>query len=262
MKASISRIKLFKSCRKAYYFKYVQSLEPVEKSNALSIGSNYHELLEKLYNENTLIVDGNFSKEMAMAMAYKKYIFPKFKVKSVEEWKEVEIGKHCLIGRVDGIADDGCLVEHKTTSLDIGESYEYNLLWDEQILAYMYMTGARKVYYTVCKKPTIRQRSNETDEAFYERMVEWYDVDTEDKIRVMTIERTDEEVEQFVKDFQRICDDMEEAEKSDNFYKCTNNCSQWGSRCEYSSICLNFDPDQEYVEFYKKERDYDAVKKG
>ena len=43
----------------------------------------------------------------------------------------------------------------------------------------MLLTGMRKVWYTVCRKPTIRQKKNETDEEFFGRMVAWYDEDTE-----------------------------------------------------------------------------------
>lgn len=251
MKCSISRAKLFKSCRRAYYFKYHEKLIPVERAEALETGSSYHELLEWINIHGSFDgIEEDYSKEQAMASAYLKYIYPHFKVKSVEEWKEKPIGSHVLIGRLDGVAEDGCIVEHKTTGMEITEQYEYNLLWDEQILAYMYLTGARKVYYTVCRKPTIRQKKDESDEEFYQRMVEWYDVDTDSKIRLLIVERTDEEVQEFADSFKALCDEMESTK---NFYRCTNHCSAWGRRCEYSSICLNYDPSQQYIEFTKKE---------
>ena len=249
MKSSISKMKLFKACRRAYYFKYIEDLEPIEKSEALKVGSSYHELLEQLYATGE--VEEGYSKEHAMATAYKKYIYPKFKVQTVEEWKGKEIGRHELIGRVDGIAQDGNLVEHKSTSMEITEAYEYNLQWDEQILAYMYLTDARKVYYTVCRKPTIRQKKNETEEEFFNRMVEWYDEDTDSKIRLLEITRTDEEVKAFARNFENICEDMEDAEDRNDMYMNTQYCNCWGRRCEYSSICLNYNPDMEYIEFTK-----------
>ncbi|HCJ37845.1 MAG TPA: hypothetical protein DHV37_05910 [Erysipelotrichaceae bacterium] len=253
MKSSISRIKLFKACRRAYYFKYIQDLEPVQRSEALTIGSNYHDLIEELYTNGGFVTPNDFSKERAMAVAYKRYIYPKFKVRSVEQWKEKPVGRHILFGRVDGIAEDGCLVEHKTTSMsDITEAYEYELLWDEQILAYMYLTGTRKVYYTVCRKPTIRQRKDEDEEGFYNRMLDWYDEDTNEKIRVMEITRTDEEVKEFIEEFTAMCDSMEAVENgNERCYRNNQYCNCWGRRCEYSSICLNYNPEQEYVEFIK-----------
>jgi hypothetical protein len=170
---------------------------------------------------------------------------------AAEKELEKQIGDHILHGFVDGLSDDGFIVEHKTTSADIapGGEYEYNLLWDEQVLAYMSLSGLRKVHYTVCKKPTIRQKKDETEEQFFYRMLEWYDDDTENKIRVFTVERTDAEVKAFEKDFEEICAQMQEGV----IYKNTCHCMQYGRRCEYASVCLHYDPEQQYVEYVKKE---------
>lgn len=250
MNVSISRIKAFKACKKLYELKYIEKLEPVQKAESLETGSNYHELIEYL-NNNGCLPECDFTKEYAMAKAYEKYIYPKFKVVESEKWLEYELATDDkLIGRVDGIADDGHIVEHKTSGLDITESYEYNLLWDEQILAYMLLTGRRKVWYTVCKKPTIRQKQNESDEEFYYRMVEWYDDDTESKIRLMEIERTDDEVAKFEDELMLMIDDMRH---TGYYYRNTCHCNMWGRRCEYSSVCLNYDPNQEYIEFTRGE---------
>ena len=219
---------------------------------ALETGSNYHSLLEEL--NKTGGFESDYSKESAMATAYKKYIYPHFKVTEAEKYVEYDLGDgDTLIGYVDGVTDNGYIVEHKTTGMDITEQYEYNLLWDEQILAYMLMTGMRKVYYTVCRKPTIRQKQKETDEEFFNRMVAWYDEDTDSKIRLLEIERTDEEVEQFRQDLEVIKATIQEAVQDKNFYKNTCHCNMYGRRCEYSSICLNYQPNAEYIDFYRKE---------
>ena len=189
-----------------------------------------------------------------MVTAYKKYIYPHFKVTEAEKYVEYDLGNgDTLIGFVDGVTDNGYIVEHKTTGMDITEQYEYNLLWDEQILAYMLMTGMRKVWYTVCRKPTIRIKKNESEEEFFERMVAWYDEDTDSKIRLLEIERTDEEVEQFRQDLEVIKATIQEAVQDKNFYKNTCHCNMYGRRCEYSSICLNYQPNAEYIDFYRKE---------
>jgi hypothetical protein len=186
-----------------------------------------------------------------MAAAYQKYIYPHFYVKSCEDWFSYKLPRgHELIGRTDGITEDGQLVEHKTCSSEIGEDYEYGLLWDEQILAYMLATGARKVWYTVCRKPTIRQKKDETDEEFFHRMVAWYDDDTDSKIRLLRIERTDEEVKQFREDLKAIVSEMSHCKR---FYRNCMHCKLWGRRCEYSSVCLHYDPEQEYIEFRRRD---------
>ena len=254
---SISRLKLFKACRQAYRFRYIEGLEPVQKADALVTGTNYHSKIEEVYNQGYCDVSDD-SKESAMALAYEKYIYPHFKVKSVEDWFRFDIGNgHTLIGRTDGIADDGYLVEHKTTSMDITEAYEYELQWDEQILAYMLGTGHRKMWYTVIRKPTIKQKKNESSEEFFDRMCEWYDSDTDSKVRLLEITRTDAEVESFRDSLLTLADMMEKAEKNQNeLYRNTRNCNCFGRRCEFSSICLNYDPTQQYVEFQKREKYY------
>lgn len=257
MKVSVSRIKAFKSCRRLYELRYIEGLTPAVTPDALEVGKSYHKIIEALNNGADIIngeeYTGDFSKERAMACAYRKYIYPNFRVTDAEKHLEMDLsGGDILHGYVDAIADDGHIVEHKTTGSEITEQYEYNLLWDEQILAYMLLTGKRKVWYTVCRKPTIRQKQSESEEEFFNRMIEWYDTETESKIRLLEIERTDTEVEQFHGELLLMIDEMRHA---GYYYRNTCQCNMYGRRCDYSSICLHYDPKQEYIEFVKEDKD-------
>ena len=261
MNLSISRIKAFKSCRRLYELKYIENLVPVQQPETLEIGKSYHSLLERLNGGENLAgnpeYSGDYSKEMAMARAYERYIFPQINVAEAEKRLEMDlVNGDRLVGIVDGIAKDGHIVEHKTTSQEITEAYEYGLLWDEQILAYMLMTGKRKVWYTVCRKPTIRQRQNETDEAFFYRMLDWYDEGADSKIRLLEIERTDEEVDAFHGDLLRMADEMRH---TGYFYRNTCHCEKYGRRCEYSSICLNYDPEIPCIAFTHREEQFNEI---
>lgn len=248
MKLSISKIKLFKSCRRAYELHYIEGLTPAQESEAIQTGLSYHDKLEEFYKTGSLDIT-DFSKESAMAAAYMKHIAPHFQMRVAEEWLTYELPSgDVLIGRADGIATDGRLVEHKTTSAEITEEYEYDLQWDEQLLAYMLMTGAREMYYTVCRKPTIRQKKGETDEEFFARMVAWYEEDTDSKIRLLLVSRTDEEVAEFERELKQMAFEMNH---TSHYYRNVGNCKRWGRRCEYASVCLHYDPNQEYVEFTK-----------
>jgi hypothetical protein len=234
-----------------YELRYVEGLRPVKTPESLEVGSTYHKKLERLYNGDFDVLDEDYSRESAMVLAYHKYIYPHFKVVEAEKWIEYDLlDGDKLVGQIDAIAEDGRLVEHKTTGSEITEQYEYNLLWDEQVLAYMLMTGKREVWYTICRKPTIRQRQSESDDAFFSRMVAWYDDDTESKIRLLRIERTDAEVAQFKDDLLAM---VQEMKHTGLFYKNTCNCNMYGCRCEYSSICLHYDPNQMYLEFERSE---------
>lgn len=249
MEISISKVKTFKACRRLYQLRYLEGLIPVQNAEALEVGKAYHAYIDAFYKGEEVLDD--FSKERAMFEAYKKYIAPQFQMKESEKRLQYEIEGDVLVGVADGIASDGRLVEHKTTSLDITEQYEYNLQWDEQILAYMLMTGSREVWYTVCRKPTIKQKQNESEEEFYHRMVAWYDEDTNSKIRVMLIQRTDEDIEHFRLELISMLDTMKYAESVKELYKNTCHCNLYGRRCEYSSICLHYDPSVNYIEFVK-----------
>lgn len=248
MKLSASRIKMFKACRRAYELHYIEGLTPAQDPEAIKTGLTYHQKLEEIYKTGMLDIT-DLSKETAMAAAYFKHIYPHFKVCKAEETLKYDVDGDELVGRVDGIATDGRLVEHKTTSAEITEEYEYELQWDEQILTYMLMTGVREVWYTICRKPTIRQKKDETDEEFFVRMIQWYETDTDSKIRCILIKRTDEEVEAFRKELSDVAREMR---NTTCYYKNTGNCKRWGRRCQYASVCLHYDPTQEYIEFTKE----------
>ena len=249
---SATKIKDFKACRRLYYLKYVEGLTPVVDTIAIRDGKTYHEKVEEIYNTGTFTLSGDITD--AMAMAYKRYIYPKLKVNKVEEWFNYKLNdKHTLIGRFDGIAEDGFIVEHKTTSNDIDEEYMYDLQWNEQILCYMLAYNVNTIYYTVCKKPTIRQKQNETTEEYLQRCDEWYDIDTDDKITIIKIVRTNKEIQDFKEHLIKLADEMEECEKLGRLYCNPNNCNSYGTRCRYSSICLNYNPNIDYVDFIRDE---------
>lgn len=264
MRISASKVKCYKACKRAYYFRYVEELVPVETAQPLVDGSNYHAMIEQLYKNGWFEADvENNPKIAAMAMAYEKYIYPQFKVRTAEEWFEYNLNDDVqLVGRFDGIADDGLIVEHKTTSADVDDEYIYNLQWDEQILTYMLASGKNEMYYTVCKKPTIRQKQSETAEEYYERCCAWYAEETDKKIRVIKVTRSEQEVANHKAALKYIVGCMEDDENlskgecfKDEFiyYRNCSQCTAYGRKCEFASICLDYDPKLEYVEFKKKE---------
>lgn len=250
MKVSISKVRLFKSCRRAYELRYVEGLEPVTSSDALQLGRSYHEKIEELYKTGAIdILD--LSQASAMATAYQNHIYPYLSVKAVEEWFEYKLNDaHSIIGRVDGVTQDGKLVEHKTTSANLMD-YECDLEWDEQILCYMLAYGVNDMVYTLIKKPTIRRRQGETEFGFFTRMVDWYDENPQLKIRTLHVYRSDEELQQFKEDMIKMCNEMEFAEDVGHFYKNPAYCRKWGTLCEYAQICKHYDPNETYVNFRK-----------
>ena len=159
-----------------------------------------------------------------------------------------------LTGRLDGrVCDENAVIEHKTTSLDM-EEFIFNLQWDEQLLTYFLATGCKTAYYTICKKPALRQKQAEAPEDFARRCLEWYADDTENKIRVLKIVCSATDIAEHKKQLMRMFAEVRKAYKSNNFYRNTCNCNSWGRPCEYRQICLNYNPEEEYVGFKRSDK--------
>lgn len=266
MKLSASLIKTYKMCRRKYELKYLEELEPVGKSQALQDGSDYHETLENFYKGKSGIgyFEGCNPKIEAMAMAYFLYVWQAHEefqgIEYVEKWFEYPLTKkHSIVGRNDAITKDGIPVEHKTTSMDVDDEYIYALQWDEQILTYMLANNINEMYYTVVKKPTIRQKQNESDIEFYERCVDWYKEDTENKVRVIKVTRSKEEIKEHRKNLIVMANEIDRCK---NFYRNPNACTCYNRRCEYSQVCLNYNPQLDYVEYEKKKRYTEEVEEN
>lgn len=254
MKLSHSAIQCFKSCRRMYELKYIYGMEPIATSDSIERGLTYHELLENLLNGDPRPIDScENPKVRAMAVAFMRYIQPQIKkVEAVEDWFEFEINDNCsIIGRLDGRTTDGCVIEHKTTSGAIDGVYLQRLELDEQIPTYMIACGTTTIIYTVCQSPTIRQKRNETDEEFFQRCVDWYEEDTEKKIAVFYLSRSKSELQEFKQELDAISNEIANCK---NFYRNPNHCMKWGRLCEYAPICKYYNPEEEYVQFRRRNR--------
>ena len=257
MKLSASLVKTYKMCRRKYELKYLEELEPIVKSQALQDGTNYHEMIEGFYKGKGVgYEEGMNPKICAMALAYIRFVYQEKeelrKIEYAEKWFEYPLtSKHSIVGRNDAITVDGIPVEHKTTSGDVDDEYVYSLQWDEQILTYMLANSINEMFYTVVRKPSIRQKQNETDAEFFNRCCEWYEVDTEKKVRVIKVTRSFLELEEHRKTLILIAKEIENCK---NFYRNPNACTCYNKRCEYSQVCLNYNPQLEYVEYKKKKR--------
>ena len=271
MRASNSAIQTFKACRRLYELKYIENLEPVQTAEALSRGSMYHEGVEALLNEwidyrkPARLHTIEDPKVRAMVYAFNSYVIPKLaamKVKPVEAepWFSYSTKSgHLVVGRADGRMSGNSLIEHKTTSGAVDGAYFQKLDFDEQIPTYMIAFNSDKMFYTVCAVPTIRQRKNEEDDDFFTRCVKWFDEDTESKIDVIELHKTKEELERFAEEQDAILNEMENCKL---FYRNPSNCNKWGRMCEYASVCMEYDPNAEYIQFKRREDYYEKVGKA
>ena len=250
MRVSNNSIQTFKRCRRLWELQYRYCLKSTAIAPALETGLTYHEKVDQLLSTGSFKMDSD-PKTNAMVLAFQKYVLPQLDREfKTEEWFEHNTkAGNLVVGRYDGISDN-YLLEHKTTSSRIDGAYWASLELEEQILTYMLASGRRKIVYTVCQKPTIRQSVNETAEEFQKRCVNWFDSDTRSKIGFQIIVRNDDEIKQFEQELDLMC---KEIENCSNFYRNTCQCNRWGRPCEFMPICKNYDPNKSYVGFERKE---------
>lgn len=260
MRASNSAIQTFKECRRLYELKYKYGLEPIQTADALKRGLRYHDLVEGLLNGESRFRDCNDPKVKAMATAFQMYVMPYIQAEATEEWFSytTESG-HKIVGRIDGRTIGNEVIEHKTTSGSIDGDYFARLDFDEQIPTYMLACNSNWVWYTVCSTPTIRQKKNESDDEFYLRCVEWFADDTEHKVTCVKLFRDDEQLKSFAAEQDAVVSEMENCKL---FYRNPSNCMKWGRMCEYASVCMNYNPEQEYIQFRRRETTYEKAGKA
>ncbi|WP_279160512.1 hypothetical protein [Thomasclavelia cocleata] len=243
-----SQVNLFKDCRRHYEFSYKELLKPVVENEALATGSSYHDKVEQI------LTTGDFERTMdktdAMAIAFKKYIQPQLgEIVAVEEEFKERIARGIYLkGKIDARSSN-CLIEHKTTSQFIDDKYMYRVnFFNDQVSNYLIAKGANQnVRYTVIVKPTIRQTKKETLEEYIERCVRWYDEDTERKIQVFDVYRTDYELAEQKDVLIGIAREI----KKGNYYRNEKSCLILG--CPFLSICKNYNAEVLPVNFIKKE---------
>jgi len=199
---------LFRNCRKAVDWRYLQQLVPLQRDRNLHFGSIIHECLQAWHQRRDLdevlaiigrlcphrLQDENQRRDWNLATAMMKAYAARY---AIEEFEIIELEKNfegpivnpatgaasrsfILAGKVDGIARIGgehFILEHKTASQVDGDYLEK--LWtDFQITIYAYyveqtmgipITG---ILYNVLVKAKLQQGKGESEQEFEERRAE------------------------------------------------------------------------------------------
>ena len=239
-----SMIASFKKCPRRYELEYIENLRPVGTSEALLIGTNYHENIEKLLKGEEYEHLGLAGK---MAEAFEKYIDWRGWQANPEQEFKVRLARGIYLkGRLDAITQDGVPVEHKTTGQFSLEKYIDHLAYDDQIAIYMLVTQSTRSIYTIIQKPSIRQRINESEEEYLSRVEEWY---TPEHVMSVNVTRSAGDLEEKREEVIYLA---RQISKTKMFWRNPNTCALID--CPYASICLNYEPSMQLVGFEKKER--------
>lgn len=185
MSVTTSAMKSFMSCRRRYFFEYVEKIKPLQAPRPLSFGSGVHAGIEAVLTgtdvdnkvAKSYIERGNEAEAgpwpriaAIAAKAFDKHVdWRAWQIDSVEKTFEVSCGyAKRLLGKFDAIAfvnGKRVLLEHKTASLS-GESeaerYKYRLFFDDQASAYLFAMDAMGIevagiLYNVMCKPDLKQ---------------------------------------------------------------------------------------------------------
>ena len=179
----------FNACHRAYKIAYVDMVRPVKASDALTFGTAMHALLEAYWGgQESLALTGDDYADVTLRCLYEGYK-ARWEAEDAERYERVgaEFGFEVplmnpetggvsktwkLAGKIDAIAKDRAtgrhiIVEHKTTSQDIGPGSDYwkKLPIDGQVSGYYVgaqVAGydAQNCVYDVIRKPAIKPSSS------------------------------------------------------------------------------------------------------
>ena len=247
-----SMVRTFKQCPRRYELEYVHMLIPNQTPEALEVGSSYHANVEAILKGKLWRNDGVTG---AMAEAFDRMSgWQEWDVKAIEEEFRVHMAKGLYLkGKMDVVLADGTPVEHKTFGGSDWDRYVDHLRWDDQASLYLLALDERRMKYVVCRKPTIRQKKDETEEEYVERCREW--LAENDAVRTFEVTRARGELEDTLRGLKALAKTI----RAGNFYRNPQACAI--VPCPYASICLTFDPEISYMAalsmvrgFEKKER--------
>lgn len=206
-----SSLKLFRLCKRKFFWKYIARISPAYRDVNLMVGSAFHEAMEHLYTspkewssdipvgirdeleqervENADFYDADeFAKLetgmeafVGMANGYADHYMDEalaLEGHSVEQEFLLDMGDFDLSGSIDLLMDDG-IMEHKTVS-KLSEPYIRRLPMDTQIRCYLYGAqnyfdvDARRVTYNVVRKAGLKQKRGENTRDFHLRIQDDY----------------------------------------------------------------------------------------
>jgi len=171
-----------------------------------------------------------------------------------------------LGGKYDALAYSGdhresCVVEHKTTSEDIGPGSAYwrRLSIDPQLRNYCLASGYRLVLWDVIRKPALRpdratpperlrrrldgqlyagQREHDESQAdWQQRLVDWYLAEGDLALQRRWIHVLDHELDDARAELEVVADEITQVRPGVAQPRNTEACTRYGRPCDYQPVC-------------------------
>ena len=286
MKLSHSKLSTILNCPMTYYLSYIEKISLKDKKPALLIGSAVHwgiehntDDLSDFFNENgSFKIKDNYTKEQSLAesmtfgyLKHKDEIFNKLltdpitneKLKLEEEYHELyltgkikskyeDIEYNDFVGIIDLLllTNKGfVLIDYKTSTLEPDWTQ-----YLDQIYRYIILLKTNFPDVPVCKigiinirKTGIRQKKNETDFQFQQRMKFEYELNDENYINYHEFPMSEidkSKLKSYELNLEKMCDSAEMINRNKMWYINFNNAITQYGKSDFYDI------------FYKTENNY------
>lgn len=257
-------------CPKKFYYRHIKHLVPVVMPEALSIGRLYHGgrehgeewALEEIRKGKVLSQDQADAQAKTEALILgmlrgARLAFRDIEVEREPEWCHPIVNpdtgrrsrRYLSAGKADGITTangHATIIEEKTKGSSITESDVTKLSQDMQVLNEVAnLQRARdvvidRVYYRYIRKPTIRQRQNESVQEFCKRLEDDYQARPEFYFTEIEIVVDQERVTAWERDLWLIAHIIGYSHAHKLWYRNTSRCAEWGG-CVYLPLCTGED---------------------
>lgn len=274
-----SRLRVARACRRQHRIEYILGYRPLEDAAALRFGSIIHKCLEAwwLMPKGMRLASAlgalpadidpfDRARAVAMMTAYDaRWGLETYEVLGVEVEFETELRNPStgrpssvwdgLSGKMDVLVKDVAgrtlIIEHKTTTGDVGPGSDYwkKLRMDGQIS--VYFEGARSLghsvsgcLYDVLAKPQLRpyqpgktRKEAETPQEFLVRLTEAYAEDPGKYFQRGEVARLESEMTEALQDIWDLAQELHEAEKAGRAPRNPDACNRWNRMCQWFEVC-------------------------
>lgn len=293
---SHTRAAVATGCWQKYKWRYVDGLEPIRQSSALTLGRIMHDAFYGYYTGKTdmetfMFIKDSFDKEIAEIplpdqddLAIAKFtalaMWKNYPHKDLSEFQEnypeesftvpLARGIH-YTGRVDGrikVKDTYWVREMKVTGLS-QRQFEGRARTSSQATGYVYAMrkkgyDVKGIMFEVLKRPMLRKRVDETVNDFGRRIYEDMANPTKRKLYYgrYYFYRNETEVEQFKQTMIEVGKEIRRRDKDCSYYRNTAQCWNFNAECPYLKICFQEKPDDLTLQLYFSTRETRRKKDG
>lgn len=269
-----SAINAFKSCGRRYYWRYERLIQAVERPEALLLGTAIHGFLESHYRQLPYTPPIDLTpKSQAILKGVQEY-YPILYMGDLDLFEPVAVEKiisgeilnpetgrpareYAYGGKVDGLvilkkdvegfkAGDLLLLEHKTAS-KVDDNYFDRLQLDSQLLLYtMFLsreleTPIAGCLFNVILKPNIRQKKNESEAEYNQRLR--LEMDWPEQYHRRYLRFPEMRLQEIQKELWNAKNVIAKARQEGVFNMNSSACFDYHRKCDYWALCSSEDPE-------------------